>query len=151
MWGCIIVDLKLRKRTAHTWRHSLGCGRTRFVLCASSQSPIMAILARLIKWTAQGILTLIVVIGCLILCAWVTRPPVGNSYLWRINGSQPSYLYGTIHIPRHLIWPSVPQSTKDALKVSFQIPVKCSQNCWWRIALPLAASGVAFNRQLHAT
>ena len=93
----------------------------------------MALVASLVKWIARGILFFVgayLSLGFLLLSiysiglvmSWMTDPPKGESYLWRINpvnGSPPSYLYGTIHIPYDLFWPSVPQNTKEALKVSF--------------------------------
>ena len=31
-----------------------------------------------------------------------------SSYLWRIDSSPPSYLFGTVHVPYTLVWDSVP-------------------------------------------
>lgn len=89
----------------------------------------MAILASLVRWTARGILMIIAAYFSLLILItatyWIvlvfgtmTNPPRGESYLWRINGSPPSYLYGTVHIPWDLIWPSAPQNTKEAFEVN---------------------------------
>ena len=89
----------------------------------------MALLASLVRWTARGTLILSGIYLCLVLLVaseysillltrWMNDPPKGESHLWRINGSPPSYLYGTVHIPYDLIWPSVPQNTKEAFEVN---------------------------------
>ena len=40
-----------------------------------------------------------------------------NSFLWSIerDGSPPSYLFGTIHAPSHLVWRYIPQNSQAAL------------------------------------
>ena len=53
--------------------------------------------------------------------SWISSPPRGESYLWRIDGSPPSYLYGTIHLPFDLIWPSAPKNTREAFQVKFSL------------------------------
>ena len=87
-------------------------------------SVVMALLAKLVRWTACGILgtlALMLLLAFLILpvMSWILSPPRGELYLWRIEGSPPSYLYGTIHIPFDLIWPAAPTNTKEAFEVIF--------------------------------
>ena len=52
-----------------------------------------------------------------VLIFWTTRPETTNSYLWRIEGNPPSYLFGTIHIDYELVFPSIPDNAKQALLV----------------------------------
>ena len=43
------------------------------------------------------------------------------AYLWRINSTPPSYLFGTIHVPHTLVWDSVSEDAKTAFNSSRQI------------------------------
>ena len=43
-----------------------------------------------------------------------------SSYLWRINSTPPSYLFGTIHVPFTLVWDSVSEDVKKAFKSARQ-------------------------------
>ena len=52
-----------------------------------------------------------------VLIFWTTRPETTNSYLWRIEGNPPSYLFGTIHIDYKLIFDSIPENVMQALLV----------------------------------
>ena len=52
-----------------------------------------------------------------VLIFWTTRPETTNSYLWRIEGNPPSYLFGTIHIDYTLVLDSIPDNAKQALLV----------------------------------
>ena len=90
----------------------------------------MALLASLVRWTARGILLFIGIylslVGLVIFAALVIRwkndtvdTSKGESYLWRINGTPPSYLFGTVHVPYDIIWPYVPENAKEALEVKF--------------------------------
>ena len=36
------------------------------------------------------------------------------SYLWRVDSSPPSYLFGTVHVPYTLVWDSVPDNAITA-------------------------------------
>ena len=44
-----------------------------------------------------------------------------SSYLWRINSTPPSYLFGTIHVPYTLVWDSVSEDVKTAFNSSRHI------------------------------
>ena len=41
-----------------------------------------------------------------------------NSFLWKISGAVPSYLFGTIHVPYDRVWSWVPDSSKQAFSHS---------------------------------
>ena len=43
-----------------------------------------------------------------------------SSYLWKINSTPPSYLFGTIHIPYTLVWDSVSEDVKTAFNSARQ-------------------------------
>ena len=59
---------------------------------------------------------------------WTTRPETTNSYLWRIEGNPPSYLFGTIHIDYDLVFDSVPNNVKQALEVQYRVTQNVGQN-----------------------
>ena len=42
-------------------------------------------------------------------------------YLWRINSSPPSYLFGTIHVPYTLVWDSVSEEVNTAFNSALQV------------------------------
>ena len=44
-----------------------------------------------------------------------------SPYLWRINSSPPSYLFGTLHVPYTLVWDSVSDDAKTAFNSSNQV------------------------------
>ena len=44
---------------------------------------------------------------------WIRIKNVRPSYLWKINSSPPSYLFGTIHVPYTLVWDSLPEVPID--------------------------------------
>ena len=48
-------------------------------------------------------------------------PTKKSSYLWRINSTPPSYLFGTIHIPYTVVWDSVSENVKTAFNSSRQV------------------------------
>ena len=48
-------------------------------------------------------------------------PTKKSSYLWRINSTLPSYLFGTIHIPYTVVWDSVSENVKTAFNSSRQV------------------------------
>ena len=56
-----------------------------------------------------------------------------SSYLWRINSTPPSYLFGTIHAPYTLVWDSVSEDVKmafdSASQVYFEIDEKPDEFC----------------------
>ena len=37
-----------------------------------------------------------------------------KNYLWEIEGSPPSYLFGTMHVPYNLLWDAIPENTMHA-------------------------------------
>ena len=43
-----------------------------------------------------------------------------SSYLWRVNSSPPSYLFGTVHVPYTLVWDSVSDDAKTAFNLANQ-------------------------------
>ena len=43
-----------------------------------------------------------------------------STYLWKINSTPPSYLFGTIHIPYTLVWDSVSEDVKTAFNSARQ-------------------------------
>ena len=43
-----------------------------------------------------------------------------SSYLWKINSTPPSYLFGTIHVPYTLVWDSVSEGVKTAFNSARQ-------------------------------
>ena len=44
-----------------------------------------------------------------------------SSYLWRVNSSPPSYLFGTVHVPYTLVWDSVSKDAKTAFNSANQV------------------------------
>ena len=44
-----------------------------------------------------------------------------SSYLWKINSTPPSYLFGTIHVPYTLVWDSVSEEVNTAFNSARQV------------------------------
>lgn len=53
-----------------------------------------------------------------------------NSHLWRVNGSTPVYIYGTLHVPYPQLWDSIPHNVKVAFTSStdFYLELDTSQS-----------------------
>ncbi|CAI9742931.1 Hypothetical predicted protein [Octopus vulgaris] len=49
-------------------------------------------------------------------CELSSDPSKLNSFLWRLQGDTPSYLFGTIHVPYTKVWDFIPDNTKKAFK-----------------------------------
>ena len=47
-----------------------------------------------------------------------------SSYLWRVNSSPPSYLFGTVHVPYTLVWDSVSEHAKTAFNSANQVYIE---------------------------
>ena len=51
----------------------------------------------------------------------IEEHPERSSYLWRVNSSPPSYLFGTVHVPYTLVWDSVSKDAKTAFNSANQV------------------------------
>lgn len=49
-------------------------------------------------------------------CELTSDPKKLNSFLWRLQGDPPSYLFGTIHVPYTKVWDFIPDNTKQAFE-----------------------------------
>ncbi|GAB1607166.1 metalloprotease TIKI1-like, partial [Argonauta hians] len=49
-------------------------------------------------------------------CQLSSDPRKLNSFLWRLHGDTPSYLFGTIHVPYTKVWDFIPDNTKKAFQ-----------------------------------
>ena len=52
----------------------------------------------------------------------------GNYFLWEIQGSSPSYLFGTIHVPYNMVWDSIPKNMMQAFNNSQEIYLELNMN-----------------------